>query len=116
MGVSATVGNGILVAVEMGRGVIVGIQPQSPPVDVFQIFWKELEVIGARVYQRPDFEEAVRLVADGTIPTDALITEVLDLDQVEAAFERLSRGENVVKLLVASGTETPAPAAHSGQA
>jgi 2-desacetyl-2-hydroxyethyl bacteriochlorophyllide A dehydrogenase len=99
-----------------GRGVIVGIQPQSPPVDVFQIFWKELEVIGARVYQRPDFEEAVRLVADGTIPTDALITEVLDLDQVEAAFERLSRGENLVKLLVASGTETPARSARSGHA
>jgi (R,R)-butanediol dehydrogenase/meso-butanediol dehydrogenase/diacetyl reductase len=86
-----------------GRGVIVGIQPQSPPVDVFQIFWKELGIIGARVYQRPDFEEAVRLVADGTIPADEMITEVRPLADVEAAFKQLSGGENVVKLLIASG-------------
>ena len=50
--------------------MIVGIQPKAPPVDVFQIFWKELSIIGARVYERADFEEAVRLVADGTIPAD----------------------------------------------
>lgn len=99
-----------------GRGVIVGIQPQSPPVDVFAIFWKELEIIGARVYQRPDFEEAVRLVADGTIPADAMITEVLDLDEVELAFARLARGEDVVKLLVASGGRDPADAARPDRA
>lgn len=85
-----------------GRGVIVGIQPQSPPVDVFAIFWKELEIIGARVYQRSDFEEAVRLVANGTIPADALISEVRSLADIEAALERLAGGENVVKLLIAS--------------
>jgi (R,R)-butanediol dehydrogenase/meso-butanediol dehydrogenase/diacetyl reductase len=85
-----------------GQAVIVGIQPQAPPVDVFQIFWKELQIIGARVYQRADFEEAVRLVADGTIPVDDLISGVVPLADTESAFERLSSGENVVKLLVAS--------------
>ena len=87
-----------------GRGVIVGIQPQSPPVDVFTIFWKELEVVGARVYQRPDFEDAVRLVADGTVPTDALISDVMPLHDTAAAIKRLSGGENVVKLLIACDT------------
>jgi (R,R)-butanediol dehydrogenase/meso-butanediol dehydrogenase/diacetyl reductase len=85
-----------------GQGVIVGIQPQAPPVDVFQIFWKELQIIGARVYQRPDFEEAVRLVANGTIPTDALISDVMPLADVATAFERLAGGENIVKLLIKS--------------
>lgn len=83
-----------------GTGVIVGIQPKAPPVDIFAIFWKELSIIGARVYERPDFEEAVRLVADGTIPADALISDVVPLSDTAAALERLDGGEDVVKLLI----------------
>ncbi len=83
-----------------GLGVIVGIQPKAPPVDVFGIFWKELQVIGARVYERPDFEEAVRLVAEGIIPADELISDVMPLADTAAAVERLDGGENVVKLLI----------------
>ena len=85
-----------------GRGVIVGIQPKAPPVDVFGVFWKELEIIGARVYERADFEEAVRLVADGTVPADQLISDVMPLKDTAAAVERLDSGENVVKVLIAS--------------
>jgi 2-desacetyl-2-hydroxyethyl bacteriochlorophyllide A dehydrogenase len=85
-----------------GRGVIVGIQPKAPPVDVFAIFWKELEVIGARVYRRADFEEAVRLVVDGTIPADDLISDVLPLAEAAEAIRRLAGTSDVVKLLVAS--------------
>ena len=83
-----------------GTGVIVGIQPKAPPVDVFQIFWKELSIIGARVYERPDFEEAVKLVADGTVPADALISDVMPLAETATAIERLDSGEDVVKLLI----------------
>jgi threonine dehydrogenase-like Zn-dependent dehydrogenase len=85
-----------------GLGVIVGIQPKAPPVDVFGVFWKELSVIGARVYERSDFEEAVRLVADGTIPADAMISDVVSLADTAAAVQRLDSGENVVKLLIRS--------------
>jgi (R,R)-butanediol dehydrogenase/meso-butanediol dehydrogenase/diacetyl reductase len=87
-----------------GLGVIVGIQPVAPPVDVFQVFWKELQVIGARVYQRPDFEQAVRLVAAGAIPTDEMISDVKPLAETAAAIERLDSGEDVVKVLIASNT------------
>jgi 2-desacetyl-2-hydroxyethyl bacteriochlorophyllide A dehydrogenase len=83
-----------------GTGVIVGIQPKAPPVDVFGIFWKELRVVGARVYERTDFEAAVNLVANGSIPSDALISDVLPLSQTAAAIERLDSGEDVVKLLI----------------
>ena len=84
-----------------GLGVIVGIQPKAPPVDVFGVFWKELSLIGARVYQRADFEEAVRLVATGTIPADDLISDVVPLARTAEAVERLDSGEDVVKLLIA---------------
>mgnify|MGYP001814504994 CR=1 FL=1 len=85
-----------------GQGVIVGIQPVAPPVDVFGIFWKELQIIGARVYRRADFEEAVKLVAEGTIPTDGLISDVMPLAETGSAIQRLDSGEDVIKLLIAS--------------
>ena len=85
-----------------GLGVIVGIQPKAPPVDVFGVFWKELSIIGARVYQRTDFEEAVRLVAAVTIPTAEMISDVMPLAETAAAVERLDSGEDVVKVLIAS--------------
>ena len=84
-----------------GRGVIVAIHPEAPPVDLFQMFWKELHLIGARVYDRSDFTDAVTLLADGTIPADRLITDVMPLEETPAALERLSSGDDVVKLLVA---------------
>jgi (R,R)-butanediol dehydrogenase/meso-butanediol dehydrogenase/diacetyl reductase len=89
-----------------GRGVVVAIHPESPRVDLFAVFWKELELHGARVYDRSDFEEAVRLLAAGTVPADALITDVFPLADVDSAFERLRQGRDVVKVLVSSLIET----------
>jgi (R,R)-butanediol dehydrogenase/meso-butanediol dehydrogenase/diacetyl reductase len=43
-----------------GRLVVVAIHAEPPPVDLFRVFWRELTLIGARVYDRSDFEEAVR--------------------------------------------------------
>ena len=59
-----------------------------------------MSIIGARVYERSDFEEAVKLVADGTIPANALISDVMPLAETAAAIKRLDSGENVVKLLI----------------
>ena len=87
-----------------GRTVVVGIQPTAPPVDLFRVFWRELVLIGARVYERADFEEAVRLLAGGAIPTDALITDVLPLDEAARAFNILEAGESMKILLDCSGS------------
>src|SRR5919108_5063421 len=51
-----------------GRLVVVAIHSQPVPVDLFRVFWRELEVAGARVYERRDFERAVQLLATGAIP------------------------------------------------
>lgn len=56
--------------------------------------------LGVRVYQRADFDEAVRLIDDGTIPADRLITDVVPLSDAVSAIERLSSGSDVVKILI----------------
>ena len=82
-----------------GRVVIVAIHPQPRPVDLKQIFWRELTVLGARVYERQDFETAVTMLADGVVPADRLITGTVPLTRVADAFEQLSAGK-AMKVLV----------------
>ncbi|GAA1424588.1 zinc-dependent alcohol dehydrogenase [Agrococcus citreus] len=72
-----------------GRVVFVAIHPEPVPVDLHRIFWRELEVLGARVYEREDFERAVALLAEGSVPADALITRVVALDDTMEAFDAL---------------------------
>ena len=57
-----------------GRIVIVGIFGQPANVDLFRFFWRELKLIGARVYEHEDFAQAIRLAAAGAIPLDQIIT------------------------------------------
>jgi len=83
-----------------GRLVVVAIHPLPSPVDLNQVFLRELTVLGARVYTRRDFEDAVQMVRDGTVPAEALISDVMDLRDVSVAFDRLESGGNAVKVLI----------------
>jgi (R,R)-butanediol dehydrogenase / meso-butanediol dehydrogenase / diacetyl reductase len=83
-----------------GRLVIVAIHNRPVPVDLFRVFWRELQLLGARVYERADFERAVGLLATGAIPVARLITGVEPLERVEAAFAALEGGGDVMKVLI----------------
>ncbi|MET7694083.1 alcohol dehydrogenase catalytic domain-containing protein [Streptomyces sp. NPDC005483] len=83
-----------------GRLCLVAIHPQYREVNLHRFFWRELTLIGARLYDRSDFEQAVALVADGTIPAERLISKVVPLAEAPSAFEALEAGGNVMKILV----------------
>jgi (R,R)-butanediol dehydrogenase/meso-butanediol dehydrogenase/diacetyl reductase len=83
-----------------GRLVVVAIHSDPVPVDLFRVFWRELELIGARVYERADFERAVELLAKGIIPTDRLISTVQPIDRAPDAFALLEEGADVMKVLI----------------
>ncbi|MFF7845309.1 zinc-binding dehydrogenase [Streptomyces ossamyceticus] len=95
---------GVDTAVEVlgvrGRLCLVAIHPRPREVNLHRFFWRELTLIGARLYDRSDFEQAVSLVADGTIPADRLISKVVPLTQAPAAFEALEGGGDVMKILL----------------
>ena len=86
-----------------GRLVVVAIHNQPVPVDLFRVFWRELELIGARVYERGDFERAVALLAEDAVPAAELISAVEPLERVAEAFEALESGMGVVKVLIDCG-------------
>jgi (R,R)-butanediol dehydrogenase / meso-butanediol dehydrogenase / diacetyl reductase len=83
-----------------GRIVIVAIFSETPRVNLFQFFWRELRLLGARVYERQDFDTAITLAASGSLPLTRLITEVCPLEDLESALHRLESGGEVMKILV----------------
>ncbi|WP_167132748.1 zinc-dependent alcohol dehydrogenase [Paramicrobacterium chengjingii] len=82
-----------------GRVVIVAIHAQPPPMNLHRVFWRELEIIGTRVYERADFDHAIELLAGGLVPVSDIVTDVLPLDRTLDAFHLLERG-GAMKLLI----------------
>lgn len=83
-----------------GRIVMVAIFSEPPRVDLFRFFWRELKLIGARVYEPEDFEKAIQLAAGGALPLERLITRTLPLDELAAALREMETGGEVMKILV----------------
>lgn len=83
-----------------GTLVVVAIHPVPREINLQRLFWRELSILGARVYQRVDFETAVELLANGVIPAELLITRIVPLDETQEAFADLEAGR-AMKILVA---------------
>ena len=83
-----------------GRAVMVAIHTKPAEIDLFRFFWREIELIGARTYEPRDYDEAIRLVAEGVIDTARFITDRETLPRIGAAFESLSASPNALKTLI----------------
>lgn len=81
------------------RGVIVnlGVFKMPVAVDMQAINFKEIEILGSRVYERKDFQAAIELAM--RLQLDAIVSHVYPLDDVSTAFEKFRSGE-VCKVLI----------------
>jgi len=91
------------VAAARGRIVMVAIHAKKPQVDMFRFFWRELQLIGARVYEAADYDKAIALVANGAIAADTVITDVSPLAEIQQAFESLDASPTALKSLIKVG-------------
>lgn len=87
-------------AASRGRIVMVAIHATKPQIDLFKFFWRELDMMGARVYHKQDYETAMDLLAKGVIDCDSFITDVHDLDNIQSAFEALTSNPNAMKSMI----------------
>ena len=81
-----------------GTAVIVGSYKKPPEVDLLKVEFKELTVIGIRVYERRDFEIATKILESGFIDFDLLLTESAP-DQAPEVFQQLLKGGDSIKML-----------------
>jgi threonine dehydrogenase-like Zn-dependent dehydrogenase len=103
-----------------GTMVVVGSYKAPAAVDLLRIEFRELTILGTRVYSRDDFRNAIRLIASGTVdPSPLLFTfrpeeapEVFGKGMVERGTGKII---NIASLLSFQGGLTvPAYAAAKG--
>ena len=90
-------------AATRARIVMVAIHATKPQIDLFQFFWRELRLLGARVYDRGDYDKAIELVASGAIDAETIITDVSPLAEIQSAFEALDSSPTALKSLIKVG-------------
>ncbi len=84
-----------------GRLVLVAIHTAPRIVDLHRFFWRELSLVGARLYRsgrlrgRPSSWSPRRRV-----PVAELVSAVEPLERVGAAFATLEAGDGVMKVLI----------------
>ncbi len=87
-------------AATRGRIVMVAIHASKPSIDLFQFFWRELDMLGARVYRKSDYEEAMKLLSESVVDCDSFITDIKQLDDIQGAFETLTSNPNAMKSMI----------------
>jgi len=82
-----------------GTGIVVGSYKKPAEVDLLKIEFKELTLLGIRVYERRDFETAVSVLQSGRIDFEPLLTVAAPQDAPEQ-FAKLASGDtDAIKLL-----------------
>ena len=89
-----------------GRIVMVAIHATKPQIDLFRFFWREIEMVGARVYRREDYDTAMQLLDEGVIDCESFITDIQSLDSIQGAFETLTSNPNAMKSMIKVSGDT----------
>lgn len=84
---------------EGGRVVLTGVYGAPAAVDLQQITFKELTVIGTRVYSSDDLRAATQLIVDGRFDPSPMLTKTVSLADGADAIAELRAGTQV-KILV----------------
>ena len=86
-------------AATRGRICMVAIHATKPEIDLFQFFWRELEMLGARVYEPADYDKAIAMLTGG-IGAERLITDIQALASIGDAFKALTENPASMKTLI----------------
>jgi 2-desacetyl-2-hydroxyethyl bacteriochlorophyllide A dehydrogenase len=79
---------------------IVAIHGEPVPVNLYQMFARELTMHGSRLYAREDWNEAITLAASGAVPVAPFVSRRIPLEQLQHGMEEALGGGPVMKVLV----------------
>jgi NADPH:quinone reductase-like Zn-dependent oxidoreductase len=87
------------VAAREGRIAICGATSgPNPPAALHRVWWKQLTILGSTMGTKADFEGAYDLIASGR--ARPVVDEVVPLEEIRAAHERLEAGEQLGKIVL----------------
>jgi L-gulonate 5-dehydrogenase len=81
-----------------GRVVLTGLPHEASTVNFFSIVRREIRIVGSMIY-REEFPESIRLLSEGTVLVDRLVTHRFPLDRIPEAFAA-HRSPDAIKVSV----------------
>jgi 2-desacetyl-2-hydroxyethyl bacteriochlorophyllide A dehydrogenase len=101
VGHPVTVGQMVAACRVRGRILIGGIGGAPNPVDLAQVVFKEVTLVGSRVYESRDMATALQLLGSGALRVDGLVTRTVPLElAVAEGYERLRSSRDEMKVLL----------------
>ena len=103
LGLPQTFGQALEMLRDGGRMVAVGIAPvkATAAVEITRLVRRELRIIGSYgARTRSDMPEIIRLAAKGIFRPDTIVTRRFALEDADAAYQALARGEIVGRAIV----------------
>ncbi|SMB98978.1 2-desacetyl-2-hydroxyethyl bacteriochlorophyllide A dehydrogenase [Thermanaeromonas toyohensis ToBE] len=94
-GVPATAELSTRIVKVRGQVVVVGVFNEPPPVDYRTVSFRELDIIGVRVYNFEDYQIAADMIYKRKIKVDGIVTHIFKLEEAERACEIMERGEGM---------------------
>lgn len=84
-----SIAQAVALAEKGGRVIVEGVPTGEVPVPLHLVQDREVELRGALMYLREDYEAAIDAISSGRADVEALITDRFPLDRVADAFERI---------------------------
>ena len=101
VGNSAAVNSAITLVKPGGIVVLVGVATDAVPTYTVMAVMKELVVQGAIAYTYDEFKSCIDLIADRKLNVMKFVDDVVPLDGVQKAYERLTNGkDSAIKIIV----------------
>lgn len=99
--IQATMNQSIGLALKGGTIVVVGIASEDVTVPLAEIQDKQLRIQGTAMYTREDYHHSTRMLLDGFVNADSIVTTTLPIERAAEAFARAEDGQQVkVHLLI----------------
>ncbi len=93
VGVQPTITQAIQVARKGTTIVVVGVFAEKPVVDLGLVQDRELSLVGTLMYQRPDYEKAIELIASHVLTLQPLITHRFPFRDYLKAYQAIEESQ-----------------------
>ena len=101
VGVEPTITAAVANIQKGGTLIIVGVFGDKPRLDLATVQDRELNLRGTLMYQRPDYQRAVELIASGGIITEPLVSKHYSLDDYIEAYRYIDQfGDKSMKVVI----------------
>ena len=81
-----------------GKIIMVSVHKEPHPVDLREITFKEISMIGTRVYTRNDYSKSLQMIAD--LPYQSVISHRVELEHGAQGFNIMGQAADACKVII----------------